>query len=165
MPLFAPIAGLHAEILRDAQGGYLIESGRETTVNGVPATRGVLRPGDRVTLGASCQLVFHRPAAVSNTARLELASGHRLPWAVNEVLLMDQTLILGTGDQSHVRLPDGDGPYRLVLHRTADGLALKCPGKFRVEGRPATDRAALPLPASVQTDRVTFTLEPLGPRL
>ena len=171
VPLFAPIAGLHAEILRDAQGGYLLESARETTVNGVPVTRGVLRPGDRVTLGASCQLAFHRPAAVSNTARLELASGHRLPWAVNEVLLMDQTLILGTGEQAHVRLPDdhdADGaapPYRLVLHRTPGGLALKCPGKFRVEGRPEADRAALPLPASVQTDRVTFTLEPLGPRL
>ncbi len=172
VPLFAPIAGLHAEIVRDAQGGYLIESARETTVNGGPATRCALRPGDRITLGASCQLVFHRPAATSNTARLELASGHRLPWAVNEVLLMDQTLILGTGEQVHVRLPDDRDPdapdappYRVLLHRTQGGLAVKCPGKFRVESRPETDRAPLPLPASVQTDRVTFTLEPIGPRL
>ena len=169
VPLFAPIAGLHAEILRDGQGGYLIDSARDTTVNGSPATRTPLRPGDRITLGASCQLVFHRPAATSNTARLELASGHRLPWAVNEVLLMDQTLILGTGEQVHVRLPDDRDetapPYRVIVHRTADGLAVKCPGKFRVESRPETDRAALPLPASVQTDRVTFTLEPIGPRL
>ena len=172
VPIFAPIAGLHAELVRDEQGGYLIESARETTVNGTPTTRSVLRPGDRVTLGTCCQLVFHRPAAVSNTGRLELASGHRLPWAVNEVLLMDQTLILGTGEQAHVRLPDDRDPdapdappYRVILHRSKDGLALKCPGKFRVDNRPATDRADLPLPASVQTDRFTFTLEPIGPRL
>jgi hypothetical protein len=172
IPIFAPIAGLHAELLRDAQGGTLIESSRPTFVNGVPAARAVLRPGDRITLGTCCQLVFNRPAATSNTARLDLTSGHRLPWAVNGILLMDQTLVLGTGEQTHVRLPDlpaddeGDAtPFRAILHRTQAGLALKCPGKFRVENRPATDRADLPMPASIQTERFTFTLEPIGPRL
>ena len=172
IPLFAPIAGLHAELVRDAQGGYLIESARPTFVNGVPAARAVLRPNDRVTLGTCCQLLFHRPSPTSNTARLDLASGHRLPWAVNGILLMDQTLILGTGEQTHVRLPDHPAddesdapPFRVILHRSQAGLALKCPGKFKVENRPAAGRADLPLPASIQTERFTFTLEPIGPRM
>jgi hypothetical protein len=173
IPLFAPIGGLHATISRDADGGYILESGRETSINGTATQKSVLRPGDRVTLGNSCQFLFHRPSATSNTTRLEIVSGHRLPWAVDGVILMDQTLILGTCEQVHIPLPVPyeDDPdivvetVKLILHRAKEGLALKCGGKFRVDSRPCEGKAELPLPANIQTDRYTFTIEPVGPRL
>jgi hypothetical protein len=163
VPLFAELSRLHAEVFRD-EGGYVLESTREVLINGTAAPRSVLKPGDRLTLGPTCQLVFHQPVAISPSARLELASGHRLPLAVDGVLLMAETLILGTGSQVHVQLP-GDGPGNVVLYRNKDGLGVRCPGDFRVDGRPCLNRADLPLPSVVTSEHFTFAVEPVGPRL
>ncbi len=164
VPVFAELAKLHAEIVRDADGGYVLEAARDATVNGRPVPRAVLSAGDRITLGASCQLLFHRPVAISATARLDVVSGHRLPWAVDGILLMDQSVMLGEAGRAHLSWPDDDGPGA-ILHRTKDGLALKCPGKFRVDNRPCQDRADLPLPGVVTGDGFTFALDPIGPRV
>lgn len=163
IPLFAELSRLHAEIFRDGEG-YVLESTREVLINGTAASRSMLKPGDRLTLGPTCQLVFHQPVAISPSARLELASGHRLPLAVDGVLLMAETLILGMGSQVHVQLP-GDLKGNVVLYRNKDGLGVRCPGPFRVDGRPCVDRSDLPLPSVVTSDQFTFAVEPVGPRL
>jgi hypothetical protein len=164
VPLFAELSRMHAELYRDGEG-YVLESARGILVNGGPSPRSVLRPGDRVTLGPTCQFVFHLPVPVSPSARLELVSGHRLPLAVDGVLLMAETLVLGPGAQSHVQLPVGDVLGSVVLYRGRDGLGVRCPGAFRVDNKPCQDRAELPLPCVVTADRFTFALEPVGPRL
>jgi len=64
VPLFAEVSRTHAEVTRDGEG-YVIESGRGIRVNGNETKRAVLSAGDRVTLGASCQFLFHKPVAVS----------------------------------------------------------------------------------------------------
>jgi hypothetical protein len=163
VPLFAELARLHAELSRDAEG-YVIETARDVWVNGAAAGRAVLRPGDRVTLGGRCQFVFHRPVAISLSARLELVSGHRLPLAVDGVLLMADQLVLGPGSQAHVPLPV-DLLQSVVLYHGRDGLGVRCPGGFRIDGRPCQDRAELPLPAVVTGDRFQFAVEPVGSRL
>jgi hypothetical protein len=163
VPLFADVSRLHAEISRDGEG-YVVESGKCVLVNGKEVTRGVLAPGDRVTLGATCQFLFTRPVPVSSTARLELTSGHRLPTAVDGVLLMGNELMLGPGPQAHVALPAVTKP--VLIYRSKDGLGVRVPGgPFRVDDRPFTDRAPLPLPAVVTADSFTFAVEPVGPRL
>lgn len=164
VPLFADLSRLHAELYRDGEG-YVLESAREVLVNGTSVPRTVLRPGDRVTLGPTCQFQFHLPVPVSPTARLELVSGHRLPLAVDGVLLMADTLVLGPGAQSHVTLPLDDVLASIVLFRGKDGLSVRCPGTFKVDNRPCQDRADLPLPGVVTADRFTFAVEPVGPRL
>ena len=75
-------------------------------VNGADSKRTILRTGDRVTLGATCQFVFHQPVPISPSARLELVSGHRLPLAVDGVLIMAENLILGPTPPVHVAMPD-----------------------------------------------------------
>ena len=174
VPLFADVSRVHADISRDGEG-YLVESGKAAPVNGREVTRtvlvngkdvgrSVLAPGDRVTLGSTCQFLFHRPVSVSATARLELTSGHRLMLPVEGVLLMANEIILGPGPQAHVPVPDLPG--RVLLYRSKDGLGVRFPdGKFKVNDRVCTDRAALPLPASFETDTLTFTVEPVGPRV
>jgi hypothetical protein len=163
VPLFADVSRLHAEITRDGEG-YVIESGKGVLVNGKTTTRAVLSAGDRVTLGATCQFLFHRPVSVSNTARLELTSGHRLPVAVDGVLLMGNELMLGPGPNAHIVLPEAPAP--VLIYRSKEGLGVRVPGgPFRIDDRRCDDRAALPLPSVVTTDTVTFAVEPVTSRL
>ncbi|MDB5313304.1 MAG: hypothetical protein JWO38_7506 [Gemmataceae bacterium] len=174
IPLFADVSRVHADIARDGEG-YLVESGkaapvygkevaRMVQVNGKEVGRAVLAAGDRVTLGATCQFLFHRPVSVSSTARLALTSGHRLMFPVEGVLLMANEVILGPAPHAHVVVPDLPG--KVLLYRSKDGLGVRVPGgKFRVNDRPYTDRAPLPLPASFEADTLTFTVEPVGPRV
>jgi hypothetical protein len=124
----------------------------------------VLATGDRVTLGATCQFLFHKPVSVSSTARLELTSGHRLPVAVDGVLLMGNELMLGPGPNAHVVLPGVPAPG--LLYRSKDGLGVRVPGvPFRIDDRQCVDRATLPLPAVVTAETFTFAVEPVGTRL
>ncbi|MBX9579564.1 MAG: hypothetical protein K2X87_04580, partial [Gemmataceae bacterium] len=172
VPLFAEVSRVHAEVTRDGEG-YLIEAGRSAVaagataspravrVNDAEAVRAVLAPGDRVTLGPTCQFVFGRPVGVSGTACLRLTSGHRLTPLVEGVLLMANELILGPGPDAHVVVPDAPG--RVLVYRSRDGLGVRVPdGRFKVNDRPFSDRAPLPLPAGVETDTLTFSVEPVG---
>lgn len=163
VPLFADVSRLHAELSRDGEG-YVVESAKGVLVNGVSATRAVLAAGDRITLGSTCQFLFHKPVSVSSTVRLELTSGHRLPVAVDGVLLMGNELMLGPGPNAHVLLPTVR--TSVLLYRSKDGLGVRVPETpFHIDDRPCLDRATLPLPAVVTADDFTFAVEPVGNRL
>ena len=159
VPLLADVARLHAELTRDAEG-YVLETQCAVTVNGQQVTRAPLHAGDRVTLGPSCQFVFHLPSPVSPTARLEFVSGHHFPLAVNTVLLMAETLIIGGGDKAHVFVPELE--TAVVVYRGRGGLGVTFPGPFRVENEPCRDRAALRIPCWAHGEGFGFGLEPVG---
>jgi len=162
VPLVADVSRLHATLTRDAEG-YVLEAVRPVQVNGEPLTRALLQSGDRVTLGTSCQFQFRLPVPASNTARLDLVSGHRLPVAVDGILLMADTLVLGGGVQAHVTVPDLKDP--VVLYRHKDGLGLRHDGSLRVNGQPTPARGLLPAQAVVTGEEVSFAVEPVGARL
>ncbi len=132
VPVVADVSRLHAALSRDGEG-YVLEAVRALQVNGQAVTRALLRPGDRVTLGASCQFQFRQPVPASATARLDLVSGHRLPLGVDGILVMAETLVLGDGDQVHVILPDLKNP--VIFFRHKDGLGLRHAGGLTVNGR------------------------------
>jgi hypothetical protein len=163
VPLFADVSRTHAEVTRDGEG-YVIESGRSVRVNGAETKRAVLAAGDRVTLGTSCQFLFHKPVAVSSSVRLELTSGHRLPVAVDGVLLMGNELMLGPAPDAHIELPALAAP--VLIYRSKDGLSVRVPDmKFTIDDRPCIDRALLTLPGVVSCDLFTFAIEPVSGRL
>ncbi len=163
VPLFADVSRLHAELSRDGEG-YVVESNRGVLVNGKATNRTLLTAGDRVTLGATCQFLFHKPVSVSSTAKLELTSGHRLPVAADAILLMANELILGAAPNTHVVLPGVPNP--VLIYRSKDGLGIRVPGgPFRIDDRPHHDRAPLPLPAVVTADNFTLAVEPVTGRL
>ncbi len=162
VPLFADVSRTHAEMTRDPEG-YVIESGRGIRVNGAETKHAVLGSGDRVTLGASCQFVFHKPVAVSSSVRLELTSGHRLPISVEAVLLMGNELILGPEPDAHIPMKV---PAPVLIYRSREGLSVRVPDtRFTIDDRPCTDRAILPLPSVVSCDAFTFAVEPVSGRL
>ena len=162
VPFFADISRLHATVTRDA-GTYLIEGARALQINGQDAEKAVLQAGDRMTLGSSCQLVFGQTVPVSATARLDIASGHRLSLAVDAVLLMADTLVLGVAGQVHVSIPDLK--QNVILFRTKDGLGIRCPGVFHVDGQRCQDRTELKANSRVTIEDCVFAIESISGRL
>jgi tetratricopeptide (TPR) repeat protein len=163
IPLVADVSRLHASLTRDAEG-YILEAVRPIQVNAREATRALLQNGDRITLGASCQLQFRLPVPISTSARLDLVSGHRLPLSVDAILLMADTLVLGEGTQVHVNVPDLKQP--LVLFRQKDTLGLRHSGKLYINGRTSGERLLLSDPqATVSGENISFALEPVAARL
>src|SRR5262245_38526978 len=118
IPLLADISRLHCHFVRDAEG-YLLEAVRPTVVNQQKTDKTLLRDGDRITAG-NCQLCVRQPAPVSATARLELSSSHRLPLALDGVLLMAETCVLGPSPQAHIVVPELQ--HSVVVFRRKDGL-------------------------------------------
>jgi tetratricopeptide (TPR) repeat protein len=162
VPFVADVSRVHATLSRDAEG-YVLEGSRSIQVNGQTMTRALLRPNDRVTLGPSCQFQFRQPVPVSATARLDLVSGHRLPLSVDGILLMAETLILGSGPQVHVAVPDLKQPF--VLFRHKDGLGYRHAGTLLVNGQKSVERGVLGPRATVTGDEFAFALESVGTRM
>jgi hypothetical protein len=162
VPIFADVSRLHASLSRDPEG-YLLEAARPVQVNGRPVEKALLHSGDRVTLGSRCQLRFHQPVPISTSARLDLVSGHRLKLAVDGVLLMADTLVLGPGSHVHVSMPDLQQP--VVLFRTREGLGIRCVGKLTVDGQSCDQRGTLALTSTVSGDDFALALEPVGLRM
>src|SRR4051812_23079890 len=67
LAILAAVARHHATLQRDAEG-YVLEAVRKTSVNGQAAEKIFLRSGDRLTLGAACQLLFVQPVPLSASA-------------------------------------------------------------------------------------------------
>jgi hypothetical protein len=162
LPIHADISRLHGYVIRDAEG-YLLEAVRPMMVNHQPVDKALLRDGDRVTLGTNCQMRFSQPVPVSTTARLELVSGHRLPLAVDGVLLMGDTLVIGPSGDAHIIIPDLRRP--VVLFRRKEGLGMSASGEWSVDGKRCRDRAMLEPHSTVAAEDFRFTLEALGPQL
>ena len=103
---------------------------------------------------------FRRPNPLSTTARLELASAHRLSLPTEAVLLMAETLIVGSKSNSHVVAPGWT--REVVLFRHGDELWCRTPGGFEVDGESCHDRARVKLSSRVRGDGFSLALEPVG---
>ncbi len=161
IPIYADISRLHVAIERDAEG-YFLEAFRPVTVNNNAVERHSLASEDRIQLGASCQLMFRQNVPISASALLTLTSGHRFAHAVDGVILMTETLLLGGAEKSHVNIPGLT--KQVVLYRAAQGegkfgIGMRHSGNFQLNGCPAKDRAVLEPGSRVVGDEFSMTLE------
>lgn len=161
IPLLGDVARNHAVISRDGDG-YVIRANHPTCVNNRKVASAPLRDGDVIRLGPTLELEFRQPSPVSTTARLAILSRHRLPLAVDGVILMGETCIVGPSAQAHVRAPNLADP--VVLYRQGGSLWCRAPGTFEVDGRGFEGRARLHPRSGVRGDGFSFSLEPLGPQ-
>ena len=161
VPLMGDLSRNHATIVRDGEG-YILRAHRPTFVNNRGVETAPLRDGDVIRLGSSVELEFRQPSPVSATARLSVVSRHRLPLAVDGVLLMADTCIVGNAPQAHVRAPAIASP--IVLYRQGDALWCKATGGFEIDGRSCGSRAPLTLQSSVLGEGFSFSLEALNTR-
>ena len=79
------------------------------------------------------------------------------------VILMADTLLLGSGQQVHVTVPDLKHP--VVLYRHKDGLGVRCPGPLLIDGQRCQERGLLRPTSSVSGEDFAFAVEPLGSRM
>lgn len=160
VPLMGDISRNHATLIRGGES-YVLQAHHPSFINGKPVNReAVLRDGDVIRLGSTVELEFRQPSPVSATARLAIVSRHRLPLAVDGVLLMAETCIVGGTGQAHIPAPPLKDP--VVLYRQGHALWCRAPGSFDVDGRTCAARAPLTLQSSVLGDGYSFSLEPLG---
>lgn len=158
VPLLGDLSRQHAAIIRDGDG-YILKARHTTCVNGRKVETAPLRNGDVIRLGSTVEVEFHQPSPVSSTARLRVVSRHRLPLAVDGVILMAETCIVGPSPQAHIPAPNLDAP--VVLYRQGSTLWCRAPGEFEVDGRSHAGRAPLTLKSSVLGEGFSFSLEPL----
>jgi hypothetical protein len=160
VPLMGDLSRNHATLLRNGDS-YLLQAHHASFVNNKPVVdQAVLKDGDVIRLGSTVELEFRQPSPVSATARLSIVSRHRLPLAVDGVLLMAETCIVGEATQAHIPAPALENP--VVLYRQAGSLWCRAVGAFDVDGRTCASRAPLTLQSSVLGDGFSFSLEPLG---
>jgi hypothetical protein len=160
VPVMGDLSRHHATLVRDGDG-YVLRASQPTFING-QAVESVapVHDGDVIRLGSTVELEFRQPSPVSATARLAIVSRHRLPLAVDGVLLMAETCIIGSSPQAHIPAPGLDDP--IVLYRQGAALWCRAAGGFEVDGRACAARAPLTLQSSVLGDGFSFSLEPLG---
>ena len=159
IPLMGDLSRTHATLVRSGES-YMLQAHHASFVNGKPVTdQTVLRDGDVIRLGSTVELEFRQPSPVSATARLAIVSRHRLPLAVDGVLLMAETCIVGGTGQAHIPATALKDP--VVLYRQSNALWCRASGSFDVDGRTCAARAPLTLQSSVLGDGFSFSLEPL----
>jgi hypothetical protein len=156
VPLLADVSRLHATVTRDSEA-YLLHALRPTRVNGKRVETALLHHGDSMTLGGGCRLQFQIPVPISTSARLNLVSGHRLRVAVDAVLLMADTLVLGPGEQVHVSMPDLKEP--VVLFRQGPGLGIRSNAAMAINGQSVRQRGLLEMGARVVGEEFSLALE------
>ena len=171
------LSACHAEIHRGG-GGFYLRPLAETKVNdrtvggddsGDPVTgegkescemppgpRVALRHGDVITL-RTVQWRFHQPAPWQTTALLKLVSRHRLPLALDGVLLLGDFCVLGPRSDAHIRTP-WQTPVFLTRHQRQ--YWAKTDGPLRVNGVNVDGLAPLTKQAEVEGDFGSFRWEP-----
>lgn len=159
VPIFADISRLHATLIRDSEG-YVLRAMRPLTVNNQDVEQRSLKAGDRITLSSACQLQFRQDVPISASARLDLMSGQRFGVAVDGVLLMAETLVLGSGPQVHITMPSLRQP--VILYQNKEGLGIRCPGSFQINGQSVKDRGILEAGSRVCSPDFSLTLEAVG---
>jgi hypothetical protein len=138
VPIPADIQSHHADIVRDGEDYFLVAHG-PARVNHRKVRRTLLRHGDRIVLGSTAKMVFHKPSGKSDTAVLKLSSGCRLPQDVSLVVLFKGTCLFGPQASCHVRTREGD--TRLVLFDRSGELFVRRAAR---DGWPTGPAEALP---------------------
>jgi hypothetical protein len=104
--LLANLSRRHATIHR-ASEGYVLEAHAPVKVAD-RIVEGVARLNDNyaLELGEGVRLRFRIPSVLSATAVLDFVSDHRPSRSVDGVVLLDETCLLGSGNENHIRCPE-----------------------------------------------------------
>ena len=141
VPIPADIESHHADIERRGEDYFLTALG-PVQVNRRPIRHTLLRDGDRIVLGGSAKLTFHKPSTKSQSAVLRLSHRCRLSQDVSNVILFCDTCLVGPGGTAHVPTHDDGGQAvlfervgRLCARQTAGAGHLVAPVQGVVAGQ------------------------------
>jgi hypothetical protein len=155
LAIMGDLSARHAELCRGREGFFLVSRG-ETAVNNCPGKEFLLHHGDHIRL-RGVELVFQQPIAWCLTARLELLRPHRFPLALDGVVLLGETCVLGPKPDAHIRTP---WKASLFVNWYQDRYWVRGAGEFRVDGQVYQRCAPLHPEAQVECPWGAFRWEP-----
>jgi hypothetical protein len=157
VPILGDLSRRHAVIRRDREA-YVLTPLHRTAVDGKPITEPtVLRDKSAIKLGDGVQITFRKPHALSATAVLEINSHHRTEPAVNTVVLMSESCILGPQAHSHVRCRDWTTD--LVLFRRGEDLMCRTHSPVEIDGQTCVGQASVAGDCRIESDEFALSLE------
>lgn len=156
VPILADIAGHHAE-LRRGKSGIVLVGHAEAKVNGHCGDAFLLRHGDVIEL-QSVRVKYYQPVPWSATARLELASPHRLPLSLDGIILLGETCIIGPRRDAHIR---ADWKSSVFINFYQGRYWVRGPGKLRIDGRTCDGWGPLEPASRVEAPWGSFRWEPV----
>lgn len=159
IPILADLSRRHASLRRDGES-YVLTPIHRVSVDGSRLTGPtVLSNGALIEVGDTVRIRFRQPHALSATAVLSLESPHRTEPAVDGIVLMSDSCILGPQGHSHVCCRDWTD--ELVFFRRGDGLTFRTSATVEVDGQPADPQALLPGNCRLEAENFAMSLEDL----
>lgn len=159
LPILADLSRRHAVIRRDA-GAYVIEPLQRTSVDGREITvPTVLTNNQLIQLGDNVRIRFHKPHALSATARLTIESHHKTQPTADAVLLMADSCVLGPNSHCHVRCRGWKRD--VVIYRQNDQLFCRADEPLSVDGVVADRNSEIQVGARVEGEEFSFAWEAL----
>jgi len=141
IPILADLSRRHASIRREGEA-YVITPIHRVSIDGNElAGPTVLKDGTLVELGEAVRLRFRKPHALSTTAILTLESHHKTEPAVDGIVLMSESCVLGPQPQSHILCRKWTDD--LVLFRRGEDLQFRTAASVEVDGVAVTSRGAV----------------------
>ena len=157
VPILGDVSRRHAVLRRDGEA-YVITPIHSVTVDGVKlAGPTVLRDGALMQLGDSVVLRFRKPHALSASAVLSFESRHKTEPAVDAVVLMAESCILGP--QSHCHIPCRKWPGEMVLVQRDGQLMFRTNMPVELDGEPAGKLAAVGEGSRLESDEIALSFE------
>lgn len=149
IPILADLSRRHATIHRERES-YIITPIHQVRVDGTELKGPVvLKNNTLIELGESVRLRFRQPHALSSTAVLTLESHHKTEPAVDSIVLMSESCVLGAQPQSHISCRGWTDD--LVLFRRGEDLQFRTAASVAVSN---SDEDGKPAPKSTTTGGV-----------
>jgi len=159
IPILADLSRRHATIDREGES-YVLTPIHPVYLDGVKlAGPTVLRNDAVVQLGEAVQMRFRRPHALSATAVLTIESHHKTEPAVDSIVLMSETCILGPQAHSHIQCRGWSD--EIVLFRRGDQLSCRSQMPLEIDGEPCGGQAELGRNCRLEADQIALSIEQL----
>lgn len=160
-PVDLPIVGdisRRAAVIRRSEDVYLLQPLQKLAVNGTPIDRTtLLRHGDAIQIGDRTQLQFTKPHPLSASALVTLTSNHRWQPAVDGVLLLAESCVLGPKLTSHIHCHPWSG--EVILFKNRDQLMCRSSLPIEWKGQETTEPIALSDGGRARGPDFSFCLE------
>ena len=159
IPILGDLSRRHAKISREG-GDYLIEPFEPISVNGTPiSNRALLADGMELQLGLGVRLCFHKPHALSASARLNFLSRHRTQPFADGILLMAESCVLGPRSANHVVCREWTED--VVLYRQEDELYCRATETLEIDGKICDGRGRITSHSRIAGSEFALSLEPI----
>lgn len=160
IPLLAQLSRKHATVTREGEC-YILKAHAPVSIGGKQIHDRIdLHDGYELQLGPSVRVRFRLPTVMSGSARLEIVSDHRPKHAVDGIVLMEETCLLGPHGDNHVICPAWTN--NVVLYRKGGQVWCKSRDELYIAGQSASPAGAVPSGAVVQGTDFRFRLETLS---